>query len=240
MNLLDAISDPGNIEEAYQHVCAARRNTSHTNCIWWLRANWHPVKTELINKLRNNEYSFIPLTRHKVGGELIDCWEAEDAVVLKAVPKVLAIDVLPSCEHLKGNGGLKKTGRGVQEKLRDYKFVFKSYYGSIDHKIVLEQLAAKITAKIFLRLLEDYCKRLVWVDGEYHAITQGISVGCSLSPLMAAYYLRTLDQALQDKNIYYVRYMDDFLVLAKQKSLKEGCKDYKPSFIGVKIKKTSG
>ena len=247
-DLIDIIADPEVIEEAYQYVYAARIDTGHTNSIWWLRANWPTAKIELINKLRNNEYHFAPLTRHKVKGELIDCWEAEDAVVLKAMTmvlsKVLDIEIPPSCKHLQGNGGLKKTVREVQEKLRKYKFVFKSdvksYYGSIDHEILLEQLAAKVTDKIVLRLLKDYCERLVWIDGEYHAITQGISVGCSLSPLMAAYYLRTLDQALQDKNIYYVRYMDDFLVLAKQKSLKEGCKDYKPSFIGVKIKKTSG
>ena len=244
-NLINAIADPEVIKEAYQYVYAARIDTSHTNSIWWLRANWSTVKIELINKLRSNEYHFAPLTRHKIKGELIDCWEAEDAVVLKAMTmvlsKVLGIDVPPSCEHLQGNGGLKKTVREVQEKLREYKFVFKSdvksYYGSIDHEILLEQPAAKVTDKIVLRLLKDYCKRLVWIDGEYHTITQGISVGCSLSPLMAAYYLRTLDQAL-DKNIYYVRYMDDFLVLARTRNhLRKAVRISAQVLSGLKLKK---
>ena len=245
-NLIDKIANPEIIDEAYQYICTARRNTSHTNSVWWLRANWPTVKIELINKLRNNEYHFAPLARHKVKGELINCWEAENTIVLKAITivlsKVLGVDVLPSCKHLKSNGGLKKTVREVQEKLKKYKFVFKSdvksYYGSIDHEILLEQLAAKVTDRIVLRLLKEYCNRLVWVDGEYHTITQGISVGCSLSPLMAAYYLQTLDQALQDKNIYYVRYMDDFLVLARTRNhLRKAVRITNQVLSGLKLKK---
>ena len=61
------------------------------------------------------------------------------------------IDAIAPANIFKGNGGLKKTVREVQEKLKEYKFVFKSdvkfYLCSIDYKILLEQLAAKITYK---------------------------------------------------------------------------------------------
>jgi hypothetical protein len=49
----------------------------------------------------------------------------------------------------------------------------------------------------------------VYVDAR-----RGISRGCALSPLIGAFYLETLDAALSRSGLYYVRYMDDILVLA--------------------------
>lgn len=72
---------------------------------------------------------------------------------------------------------------------------------------------------IVLRLIHEYCNRLVWVDGEYTLIEQGIALGCPLSPLFGAWFLREMDIALSGlKNVYYVRYMDDWLVLAKTRN----------------------
>ena len=43
---------------------------------------------------------------------------------------------------------------------------------------------------------------------------RGICLGWSLSPLMGAIYLLPLDQALQESGLDYVRYMDDWIVMA--------------------------
>ena len=43
---------------------------------------------------------------------------------------------------------------------------------------------------------------------------KGISLGCPLSPLMAALYLKPLDDALAKLNVFYTRFMDDWVVLA--------------------------
>jgi len=47
---------------------------------------------------------------------------------------------------------------------------------------------------------------------------KGISTGCSLSPLLAEFYLRELDRAFDhNPNIYYQRFCDDIIVLTKTK-----------------------
>jgi len=69
-----------------------------------------------------------------------------------------------------------------------------------------------------LRLIKEYCNRLIWVDGEYHLIDKGISLGCPLSPLISALYLKKLDKALSKQKVFYRRFMDDWVVLAKTRN----------------------
>ncbi len=57
--------------------------------------------------------------------------------------------------------------------------------------------------------------RCVEYGGMYRDIDQGISRGCPLSPILGALYLKALDDHFTDKNVYYVRYMDDILILTR-------------------------
>ena len=65
-----------------------------------------------------------------------------------------------------------------------------------------------------MNLLVQYLKHTVDSGGVYRDIRLGISRGCPLSPLIGAFYLKILDEALGNSGLYYVRYMDDILVLA--------------------------
>jgi RNA-directed DNA polymerase len=49
----------------------------------------------------------------------------------------------------------------------------------------------------------------------YRDINQGISRGCPLSPILGAIYLKALDDHFEDKQLCYVRYMEDILILTK-------------------------
>lgn len=63
-------------------------------------------------------------------------------------------------------------------------------------------------------LLYDYMERMVCADGNYINITRGISFGCPLSPLMGAIYLNDLDTRMDESGHTYIRFMDDWVVLA--------------------------
>jgi RNA-directed DNA polymerase len=51
--------------------------------------------------------------------------------------------------------------------------------------------------------------------GAWERVYQGISRGFPLNPIFGALYLKALDDHFIDKNLYYVRYMDDILILTK-------------------------
>ena len=110
--------------------------------------------------------------------------------------------------------------RGVQATLPDHCYVFRkdvtSYYASIDHHGVMDQVAAHVKDRDALNRLWQYMRRTVACGGTFRRIARGIPAGCSLSPLIGALHLHELDVKMttRHRGCFYVRYMDDILVLA--------------------------
>ena len=152
----------------------------------------------------------------KADGETLHLWSSQDALVLKmlamALPDALALSSL--CTHIKGHGGLKATVSALHAALPDYTYVMKTdvrgYYASIDHTILLRRLDKDIADPFIWCLLVQFVKRSVERGGTFKSITCGISRGCPLSPVIAAYYLKGLDEQMEgDTRYFYRRYMDD-------------------------------
>ena len=124
----------------------------------------------------------------------------------------------PRCYHLAGNGGLKGAVREVAAHLPEQKFVFrtdvKGYYASINHDILLGLLREYVSDEAVIDLVRQYLQRFVSDGGDYTDIEKGISLGCPLSPLMGALFLKPLDDRMAELGCIYVRFMDDWCVLA--------------------------
>ncbi|CAN2040681.1 RNA-directed DNA polymerase [Candidatus Magnetomoraceae bacterium gMMP-15] len=146
----------------------------------------------------------------------VGCW------VLKAVSFVLNDFLNPvisnRCFHIAGNGGAKAAVREVQVNLESDSFVMKSdvrgYYASIDHHILYGLLEKYVPDTYVLRLLWQYMQRTVCYGGLYREVKQGISLGCPLSPLMGALYLKPLDDIMAGTDVFYARFMDDWIIIA--------------------------
>jgi len=216
------------LDNALKWLCHQRMNSSPNNDIWQLRTNWLTERESILASVRSGTYQFLPqrrfyscyATEDNKAGRIIDVWSARDAVVLKALTIILA-DILPvheTCTHIKGNGGLKRAVRVVQHHLSGNRFAFrtdvKSYYASIDHLKLLDRLSIYVRDKKLLNLVGQYLKRSTEYGGTFRDFDQGISRGCPLSPLIAAFYLHELDEAMAGHPVLYIRYMDDIVVLA--------------------------
>ena len=117
-----------------------------------------------------------------------------------------------------GRGGAKAAVRFVHEHLAANTFVFrtdvKSYYASIDHDILLGLLERDVPDRRVLDLLRQYVRRTIYDGGLYEDVERGISLGCPLSPLMGALYLKLLDERVEATGLAYARFMDDWVILA--------------------------
>jgi hypothetical protein len=121
---------------------------------------------------------------------------------------------------------MKAAVREVATNLPDHQFVFrtdvKGYYASINHHILMDIVGRYVQDEKVLALLWGYLRRYVSNGGRFMDITQGISLGCPLSPLMGALFLKPLDDAMVpllggDRGglgCFYVRFMDDWVILA--------------------------
>ena len=229
MTLLAQLITESTLQTAFEWLCERRKQWSHNDDVWNIRRTWPLVRQQLQVALSSGTYRLSPLRRVPRGDpsatgdpDFLDLWSSMDALVLKALSIVLTQHLQPTlsrrCFHLAGHGGSKAAVREVREQLSGNEFVFrtdvKHYYASIRHEILFQQLQQRIHEPVILDLLWQYLQRSVCVDGIYHDITRGISLGCPLSPLMAAVFLDDLDRAMQDLDLFYVRFMDDWVILA--------------------------
>lgn len=219
---MEDIASGAVLEEAYAWLCRRRENYSHNDEVWEVRFRWAEIKSRLQRELIAGQYRFSPLRRiHRTNDDL-EVWSALDSLVLKAMAIVLTRQLAPKlssrCFHLAGNGGAKAAIREVVTSLPKNQYVFrtdvKSYYASIQHDILYAQFAEHIDDPRLLDLVWQYMRRSVYDDGLYEDINKGISLGCPLSPLMGALFLDVLDKRMEGMGLFYVRFMDDWVVLA--------------------------
>jgi len=123
------------------------------------------------------------------------------------------------CTHLKTHGAIPRAVQSIKDAVPHYQFVFKSdvkgFYESINHSVLMRQLAQICECPTLLTLMKSFLEHTEEFGGLYNTLTKGISKSCPLSPLLGALYLSPLDKALEKLPVKYIRYMDDWVVLAK-------------------------
>jgi RNA-directed DNA polymerase len=211
------------LDAAMMDLMRAKKHCSHNNSIWSLSFEWAKERLRLLSAYASNTYHISPQKAYYIEGRYISCFEAKDGVIFRVLKQVLSDSIVPNfsrlCTHLKGFGGLKLTVNSVYHNLGDYKYFYKtdimSYYHNIDHDILLQKLGEFSNDLVANNIVKQYCSRIEWQDGNYYHHKKGIPKGCALSPLMGALYLNDLDKSFEGSDVYYVRYMDDILIMAK-------------------------
>jgi RNA-directed DNA polymerase len=191
------------LEKAFQDVRAARRNHSPHASIWDLSLYWSEKKQEIRTKLHRGQYKLSPCHNYFKDGVWRNSWPAADAVVLKAVSYLLQEKMnIKDCHHLKGHGGIHGSLKALQKAKPNYQKAFKSdidsYYASINHNILINQLTTFSDCKVLQDLFTQFLKRIEIKHGKIC-----IPKGCSLS---------SLDEQLKGFG-FYRRYMDDWIVI---------------------------
>lgn len=109
------------------------------------------------------------------------------------------------------------------------------YFYSIDHETLLTMLKKKIKDKDVISLIEqiisetnkEYINESIKVynkkyniDIPFYRENKGLSIGAMTSQFLAIFYLNDLDHFIKEKlhHKYYIRYMDDILILSTDKA----------------------
>ena len=106
------------------------------------------------------------------------------------------------------------------------------YFDSIDHRVLLELLERKIRDKKVLWLIK------IIIGSSNRESGRGIPIGNLTSQLFANVYLNELDQLIKHrlKTKYYIRYMDDFLILDFDKKKLQRIKEEIHRFLQARLK----
>ena len=102
------------------------------------------------------------------------------------------------------------------------------YFDNVDHEILLEMLEKKIKDRNVLWLLNKII----------NSNPRGIPIGNLTSQLFANIYLNELDHFIKRVLLkrYYIRYMDDFLILGNDKSHLRDDKEKIKIFLAKRLK----
>ncbi|MCP4079096.1 MAG: hypothetical protein GY743_02485, partial [Planctomycetaceae bacterium] len=210
------------LDDAYRWLCQQRKHFPPDADIWSFRYRYPATKSDLLKEINSGWYRFSPQQKIiKSDGQVIHLWGSQDVLVMKLMASTLqtVLPLSPRCTHVKGHGGLKQSIVDIQHHLDDYQYVcktdVKSYYESIDQYLLIDMINDTVQDSGLRYYLYQVIHRCVEFGGEYQDMDQGISRGCPLSPILGALYLQALDDQFEAKNVYYIRYMDDILILSK-------------------------
>ncbi|MFH1650242.1 MAG: reverse transcriptase domain-containing protein [Candidatus Woesearchaeota archaeon] len=109
----------------------------------------------------------------------------------------------------------------------------KSYFDSVDHQVLLNILARKIDDKRVLWLIE-----LILSNHKAKQENKGMPLGNLTSQFFANVYLNELDQFAKHelKAKYYIRYVDDFVILHQSRKQLEDYKEKIDNFLADTLK----
>jgi len=115
------------------------------------------------------------------------------------------------------------------------------YFASIDHKILLSIINKKIVDSKTMWLIKQIIKSSFekkFYNDLLHIRLTGIPIGNLTSQLFANVYLNELDQFVKHKlrEKYYLRYMDDFLILGYNKRKLHWIKAQMQQFLQKKLR----
>lgn len=119
--------------------------------------------------------------------------------------------------------GCKDALRRVDELLiAGYNWVvdadLKSYFDTIPHKPLMDEVRKRISDGRVLDLLEVYLTQKVMDGFKNWTPEEGSPQGATVSPLLSNIYLNPLDHVMVQKGYEMVRYADDFVILCRSQA----------------------
>ena len=94
----------------------------------------------------------------------------------------------------------------------------KNFFDEVNHCLLLQLLYNKVTCPVTLRLIRQWLRAPILINGKLIKRRKGVPQGSPLSPLLSNIMLHELDKELEKKGCRYVRYADDFSIYTKTES----------------------
>ncbi len=190
-----------------------------------LRAHWPSIRA----KLDEGKYRPSPVRKKEIpkpggGMRMLGIPTVLDRFIQQAIQQVLSTLFEPTfSEHSYGfrpgrnAHDAVKTARGYIQD--GYTWVvdidIERFFDTVNHDRLMARMKQTVEDKKVLRLVNEYLKAGVMVNGVVIGTEEGTPQGSPLSPLLSNIVLTELDRKLEERGHRFVRYADDCNIYVK-------------------------
>ena len=192
-----------------------------------LKKHWVSIREKLeIGKYRPSPVKQVEISKPGGGQRKLGIPTVLDRMIQQALQQVLSEEFEGTfSEHSYGF----RPGRSAHEAVeaaRGYieaghqwtvDIDLEKFFDTVHHDRLMARMKARIADKRVLRLVNEYLKAGVMVDGVTVRSEEGAPQGSPLSPLLSNIVLDELDRELEKRGHRFVRYADDCNIYVKSK-----------------------
>ncbi len=228
VDVLERILDSGNLQRAYDRVCAKKGSAGidGIGTDGLLSQITEMGLENLKEQIRKGKYRPKPVLRVEIpkeGGKTrnLGIPRVMDRMVQQAIAQVLSEIYEPEfSEHSYGF----RPCRGAHDALRQclehanegYHWVvdmdLERFFDTVNHSKLIQVLSEKVKDGRVVSLIHRFLRAGVVVDGTYQKTELGCPQGGNLSPILANILLNECDHELERRGHRFVRYADDMVI----------------------------
>lgn len=211
-----------------------------------LKAHWPSIR----EKLETGSYQPSPVRRVEIpkpsgGVRLIGIPTVQDRLIQQAMHQILSLEYEPRfSEHSYGFRPRRSAHEAVKAAQGHieggYRWVvdidLAKFFDTVNHDRLMARMKGEIADKRVLRLVNDYLKAGVMVNGVVIETEEGTPQGGPLSPLLSNIVLDELDRELEKRGHRFVRYADDCNIYVQSQRAAERVKASVTRYIEKKLR----
>jgi RNA-directed DNA polymerase len=196
-----------------------------------LKANWESVRA----KLEAGSYQPSPVRRVEIpkpngGVRMIGIPTVQDRLIQQAIQQILSREYEPEFSDHSYGFRPRRSAHDAVKAAQGYieagnRWVvdidLAKFFDTVNHDRLMSRMKAKIADKRVLRLVNEYLKAGVMVNGVVMGTETGTPQGGPLSPLLSNIVLDELDRELEKRGHRFVRYADDCNIYVKSQRAAE-------------------
>jgi len=230
-DVLERVYEPGRLQAAWQQV---KGNAGAAGIDRMTVEEFASREQELLglihDKLVSGSYRFRPARRVLIpkegSGKLrkLGIPVVMDRIVGQSLHTVL--EEIFDAQFTAANFGFRKGKsqhqaiRHVQELVREGKewgvaVDLQSFFDEIPHGLILRLIRRQVADERCVTLIARMLKAGVIVDGRFEKTDKGCPQGSPLSPMLSNIVLNELDHHLENRELDYARWADDFVILVR-------------------------
>lgn len=192
-----------------------------------LQSHWPSIRAKLdAGKYQPSPVRRVEIPKPRAGVRQIGIPTVQDRLIQQAIHQILSEEFEPKfSDHSYGfrpGRSAHDAVRAAQEHIEaGYKWVvdidIAKFFDRVNHDRLMARMKAEIADKRVLRLVNEYLKAGVMVNGVVMETREGTPQGGPLSPLLSNIVLDELDRELEKRGHRFVRYADDCNIYVKSR-----------------------